>query len=128
MKIGDLARAVGCSTSAIRYYEQAGLISCAARKNGIRDFGPIAIDELKLLRFYRNSGFTIRQLTAVARQQSGSEARYEAWNLMVQARIDELDARIREAQQIRGMLEEVIACRCVSERSVCVVRRFAASA
>ena len=53
MTIGHVAKATGIPASSIRYYEAAGIIAKAPRKNGMRQYGREAVDELKALRVYR---------------------------------------------------------------------------
>jgi len=121
MRIGTLARAVGFSPSAIRYYERVGLISAPARKNGVRHYGPDAVDELKAIRYYRSGGVRIRQLAAIAKHARGSQARYDAWSAAMTARIADLDAMIIEAKRERELLEHAVACRCREDQTDCVV-------
>ena len=98
MTIGQVAKAAGLSTSAIRYYEAAGIIPRPARKSGQRSYDPAMVDELKALRFYRASGIPIRGLVSIARHIRGSGARREAWVSMLKTRIAGLELEMRQAE------------------------------
>ena len=61
--IGALAHSTGVSVSAIRYYEEIGLISKAHRRpSGHRVYGPEARDVLAVIRSCREFGFSIEQV------------------------------------------------------------------
>ena len=123
MKIGTLARAVGFTASAIRYYEDVAVITRPGRAGGVRDYGDDAVEESRLLRYYRATGLTIRQLAAFARHMRGSQARREAWSGVIRARIAELDAQISQAQRMKASLEEAIGCTCLDSGTECVIDR-----
>jgi MerR family redox-sensitive transcriptional activator SoxR len=123
MTIGQVAQKAGVSQSAIRYYEAAGLLPRPSRKHGKRQYEDDVIDQLRILRFFRRAGITIRGLATFASQQPGSNVRREIWLGVVQRRIAELDALIIEAQETKRRLEETIACRCGEDAKTCSVLR-----
>ena len=125
MTIGHIAKATGIPASSIRYYEATGIIPNVPRKNGVRQYGPEAVDELKALRLYRATGIPIRGLRAIGTQPRGTSARAAVWAEVLRARIDDLDARMRDAKKMKDLLEQVIACRCHGKRERCTVMRAA---
>ncbi|MFD5542348.1 MerR family transcriptional regulator [Streptomyces sp. NPDC127079] len=44
MRIGELSKATGVSSRALRYYEQQGLLRSERRPNGYREYAPEAIE------------------------------------------------------------------------------------
>jgi DNA-binding transcriptional MerR regulator len=103
--IGDLARRTGTATSALRYYERIGLLPRAERAGGRRHYPPSSAERLALIRLCQDAGFTlaeIRQLLAASSRRS--------WNRLAEAKIDELDTRIAEAQRAKELLEHALAC------------------
>jgi MerR family redox-sensitive transcriptional activator SoxR len=124
MTIGKVAKATGVPASAIRYYESIGIIPKPPRKNGVRQYGPDAIDELRALRFYRASGIPIRGLAAI-RSTREMKDRYAVWTDVLRARINDLDAWMLEAGRTKDLLEQVIDCRCNGKRERCKVTRIA---
>jgi MerR family redox-sensitive transcriptional activator SoxR len=125
MTIGEVAKATGVPASAIRYYESNGIIPKPSRKNGVRQYAPDAIDEIRALRFYRATGIPIRGLAAIGGQPRGTSSRGVVWAEVVRARIDDLDAWMREAKRSKELLEQVITCRCSGRRERCKVIRAA---
>ncbi len=119
MTIGAVVKAAGVPASTIRYYEATGIIPKASRRNGVRQFAPEVIDELKALRLYRASGIPIRGLKAIGTHPRGTKERAAAWAHVLRARIADLDASMHEAQTTKDLLEKVIACHCNGKREHC---------
>jgi DNA-binding transcriptional MerR regulator len=60
--IGDVSRITGLTASAIRYYEDQGLVRPARLQNGRRIFNAAAIQELAIINDLRQSGMTLADL------------------------------------------------------------------
>lgn len=119
MTIGQIAKAVGIPQSAIRYYETVGILPRPPRKKGLRCYDADAIDQLKVLRFYRASGVSIRSLAAIATSERGAAGNIR--RATVQRRIADLEACIADAQKAKRRLERLLACRCHGVRSECII-------
>ena len=65
MKIGELAATTGLAPSAIRFYEQSGLLPAAERSaNGYRSYPADAVDRLRYIQLAQALGFTLDALRA----------------------------------------------------------------
>ena len=65
MKIGELAAVTGLAPSAIRFYEQSGLLPAAERSaNGYRSYPADAVDRLRYIQLAQALGFTLDALRA----------------------------------------------------------------
>src|SRR5471032_3169770 len=65
MKIGELAAATGLAPSAIRFYEQSGLLPAAQRAaNGYRSYSVEAVERLRYIQLAQALGFTLDTLRA----------------------------------------------------------------
>ncbi|MEQ6218791.1 MerR family transcriptional regulator [Levilactobacillus brevis] len=62
MKIETVAQRYHISTSAIRYYEQQGLIGPINRINGIRDFAAADLERMDFILCVKRCGMTIKQM------------------------------------------------------------------
>jgi len=72
MKIGELAAATGVTASAIRFYEQSGLLPAAQRGgNGYRTYSNDAIERLRLIQMAQSLGFSLDALRAVFASAEG---------------------------------------------------------
>lgn len=121
LSIGEVAAQVGLRTSAVRYYEDAGLLPEPERVSGRRRYGPETVDRLFLIRFCQRVGFSLDELRALLRAPcgAGEEGR---WRALVDAKIAEVDAVIEDARSVRRALEESRDCRCVTLEACQVVR------
>src|SRR5690349_11341347 len=74
LAIGDLATRTGVAVSAIRYYEEIGLIPKATRRpSGHRVYSTAAQELLTLIRRCRDFGFTLDDTKALALLASSKE-------------------------------------------------------
>lgn len=63
MKIGEVAKAAGVTTSRIRFYEKQGIIPPAERNdNGYRDYPSDLIGTLKFIEQAQHLGFSLREI------------------------------------------------------------------
>ncbi|AUH65966.1 MerR family transcriptional regulator [Paracoccus zhejiangensis] len=66
MKIGEIAKAAGVTTSRIRFYEREGIIPAAERgPNGYRDYDTRLITLLQFIEQAQSLGFTLREISDV---------------------------------------------------------------
>ncbi len=119
MTIGRVAKAAGIAQSTIRYYESVGVIAKPARRSGVRCYDPSVVERLKVIRFYRSSGISIRTLAALA--ASEGEERRARRRALTQRRIADLDALIAGAQAAKQRLEDALACACRGDPGVCTM-------
>jgi len=109
LTITALAERSGHRPSALRYYEEFGLLEPAARLNGRRRYGPDAVDQLALIALYQDVGFTLDEIRSLLPYRGSARQR---WETLASAKVKELDATIRKAQAARRLLNETIECRC----------------
>ena len=100
MKIGELAAATGIATSAIRFYEQSGLLPAAQRAgNGYRSYSEDAVDRLRFIQVAQALGFTLDTLRSLfVTTQEFSEAQLQDELLA------SLDHRLGEIDHMLGTL------------------------
>lgn len=109
IRIGELARSAGVSASALRYYEEAGLLRPAVRTEaGYRLYGPEALGRLQFVRRAKDLGLTlaeIRQLLA----DPNADARAERDRLrhLVAHKIARTQVRIAELQALDHELQSL---------------------
>jgi len=59
MRVGELARRAGVTVRALRYYERAGLVVPRRLPNGYRDYGPIAVRQVREIRDLTRLGLSV---------------------------------------------------------------------
>ncbi|MRW91295.1 MerR family transcriptional regulator [Duganella sp. FT80W] len=105
MKIGELATRAGIAASAIRYYEQAGLMPKAERGfNGYREYGESALERINLIQIGQKLGFTLEAIRAAT--QLEGEALHEGLMKSLDARLADIDQMMATLSQQRSALLE----------------------
>jgi MerR family copper efflux transcriptional regulator len=108
MRIGELAEQVGISTKAIRYYEQIGILTPPARtSSGYRTYDETALGRLGFVRAAQALGLTLGEIRRIIAFRDDGAAPCAHVTALLQRRAAELDARIRELQQLRGELRQL---------------------
>ena len=99
MKIGELAEKTGMASSAIRYYEQSGLLPKAERgANGYREYADAAVERLRRIQMAQGLGFSLDAIRSVF--AAGNEG------LSKDELLHRLDGRLEEIDQLMGTLRE----------------------
>lgn len=109
LTVGKLAGQCGLSADTIRYYERMGILPPARRgANGYRFFPPDAVQRVGLIQRALEAGFTIADLQRVLRVRDRGGAPCRQVLAIAEARLAELDARIRALNDLRGDLDEAV--------------------
>lgn len=112
LSIGEIAARAGLATSAIRYYEKAGLLPRPPRKSGRRVYSDETLDRLALIALARGAGFTIAEIKRLMAGFSRRASPGESWRNLAADKSAELDRRIDEAQRMKQVLDVVASCKC----------------
>ncbi len=107
LTIGELARRAGVTASALRYYEELGLLPAPARVSGQRRYPESAARLVAAILLYSDAGFTLaEQKTLLA---AGAAAPGDRRQLM-RRKLAELDEQIARAQAIREAISHGLRC------------------
>jgi DNA-binding transcriptional MerR regulator len=113
LPIGQVAARAGVRVPAVRYYERRGLLPPPARRHsGHRVYETGVVDLLRTVKQAQRVGFTLAQITELLRL-SGSRGQ-AALRERVRAKLADIDARIRDLQQMRSALEAALHADCTS--------------
>lgn len=102
--IGAAARRLGLRTSALRYYEQRGLVRPARRVRGQRVYGRPELRRLAFVQIAQRLGIPLDTAAAVLDGPS------QRWHATVTEQIAALDALISRAHDARAFLGHALAC------------------
>jgi DNA-binding transcriptional MerR regulator len=117
MRIGELARLSGMRPATLRYYERRGVLSRPERTDsGYRSYTPESAAQLRLIRWAKGLGFTLREIReiagAIGRHAAGRGDRVRS---QVRAKIAEVDAKMNRLALIRSQLEALAECHCKND-------------
>ncbi len=110
LSIGEVAKRTGLRPSALRYYEEVGLVSPAARVSGRRHYESSVLDRLAVIACAQQAGFTISEVRQLLAGEDDPSAR---WRVLAEQKLREVDTIIEKAQATRRLLEKSLRCNCV---------------
>lgn len=115
LTIGDLARRTGLSVSAIRFYEEKGLIQPHRSRGNQRRFLRSDIRRLSFALIAQRLGFTLERIaTEMAQLPQGRAPTQVDWTRISGGFKAALDARIATLERMRDTLDGCIGCGCLS--------------
>lgn len=97
MRIGELSRATGASTRALRYYEEQGLIQSGRRPNGYRDYDPDAVGTVEFIQDLLAAGLSSRMLRDI--MPCVAEGRDHAPSRELLGRVQQIRDDLREQER-----------------------------
>ncbi len=115
ISIGDLARRTGLAVSAIRYYEQRGLVTPVRTAGNQRRFLRSDIRRLSVVLIAQRFGLGLAEIEAeLARLPKGRPPTLMDWQQVSRSLRKEIDAKVGLLTRARGKLDECIGCGCLS--------------
>lgn len=113
LSITDVGAATGLKSSALRYYEQAGLIESTARVGGRRHYEPSVLQRLAIVLLLQEVGFTIGEIAELV-DRSGKGV---GWRSLANAKLQEIDTHLERVFAARELLTAVLECGCTGIES-----------
>jgi DNA-binding transcriptional MerR regulator len=107
MLIGELSRKMGLAPSAVRFYEQEGLIPRAPRRAGRRVFDERALTHLTVVRLAIDAGFTLAEIRRLV-----NEFGKNRWRSLAQRKLGEVRRAAERLQAMTVLLEKLLRCAC----------------
>lgn len=115
LSIGDLARRTGLAVSAIRFYEEKGLVDPIRTSGGQRRFLRADIRRLSFVLIAQQLGLTIGEIgEQLAKLPQGRAPTQRDWTRISKAVRGTIDKRIAELERTRDRLDGCIGCGCLS--------------
>lgn len=113
--IGEMARRTGLAVSAIRYYEQRGLVTAQRTGGNQRRFRRADIRRLSFILIAQRLGLGLAEIEAeLARLPTDRPPTALDWQVLSRSFRKEIDARIGMLSRARGKLDDCIGCGCMS--------------
>jgi MerR family redox-sensitive transcriptional activator SoxR len=112
--IGEVARRAGLKRSAIRYYEQIGLLPWAERVGGQRRYDSSVLMRLSIIEVAQRAGFTLAETRTLLEGFAPEAPPSERWQALARRKLSDVDALIERANGMKRLLEEGLECGCPS--------------
>ena len=95
----------------IRYYERSGLLPIPTRSaSGYRYYDGEDVKRLRFIRRGRSLGFGLEEIRSLLQLADQPQQPCHEADQLVQAHLAEVDAKIRDLQAIRNVLEQLAGC------------------
>lgn len=120
--IGAVAKQAGLQTSAIRYYESAGVLPAPRRVNGQRRYSPDVFMRLAVIRAARKLDFSMAEIRELFHEFPNDSNASERWHSLAERKMTELDDLISRAQRMRSELRGSLDCGCDTFESCTLVQ------
>ena len=120
LDIGEVSVKSGIKPSALRYYEEIGLISSISRHGLRRQFPPEVLLQLKLISIGKSAGFSLEEIPGML----GRNAIPNIPRVILHQKADEVDRQIHELTALRDTLRHVADCPAPSHIECSTFRRL----
>jgi MerR family transcriptional regulator, redox-sensitive transcriptional activator SoxR len=110
LRIGEVAERAGLRKSAIRYYEEIGLLPEAERVSGQRVYDPSILRRLAMIESSQRVGLTLGEVGELIDAGDGPVS--DRMQALAERKLPEVDALIARAEAMRAWLESASRCAC----------------
>ena len=115
LTIGEVARRSGVASSALRFYEERGLIASERVGTGHRRYPQPVLRRIAFIVFAQRVGLSLDEIGAELEGLPAGRAPTRLdWSRLSEGWRDRIDERIAELERLRVGLTECIGCGCLS--------------
>jgi DNA-binding transcriptional MerR regulator len=124
MDISEVARRSGIAASALRFYEEKGLIASVGRQGARRRFSPDVLDHLALISLGQAAGFSLDEIRSMFSPQGVPNIDRGK----LSAKADETDQMVKRLRAMSRALRHAAACPAPSHAECPTFQRLLKSA
>jgi MerR family transcriptional regulator, redox-sensitive transcriptional activator SoxR len=118
LTIGQLAERSGVATSALRYYEDRGLIGSERTAGNQRRYPKSVLRRVAFIRSAQRVGLTLEEVEeALSTLPAGRTPTKADWTRLSRSWRPRIDEQIARLERLRDNLDGCIGCGCLSLRS-----------
>lgn len=118
ISIGDMARRAGVAASALRFYEQQGLLASARSAGGRRHYPRSDMRRVSFIRAAQQVGLSLDEIkSALASLPENRTPTKTDWEKLSKSWRPLLDEKIAAMTRLRDTLDNCIGCGCLSLKS-----------
>jgi MerR family redox-sensitive transcriptional activator SoxR len=115
LTIGEVSKRSGVASSALRFYEQRGLIESQRAGSGHRRYPRPVLRRIAFIVFAQHIGLSLDDIgQALSKLPENHVPNRRDWARLSTEWSTRIDARIAELQRLRAGLTECIGCGCLS--------------
>ena len=106
LPIGNVAKTTGIAVSAVRYYDEIGMIAAVTRVGGKRRFDPETVGRVSFILRAQEAGFSLDDIRTILDDTAGG------WRDLVESKLVELTERRDRLDTMIAMVAEIRDCGC----------------
>lgn len=107
--IGGVAKSVGVSVQAVRFYERLGLLPAAQRTPaGYRIYGPESVERLEFVKQAQELGFSLDEIREILRLRYEGRSPCECVSKLLQRKLEKIEYDIRQLVRFRRDLRKTL--------------------
>ncbi len=110
--IGEVAKRSGLRPSAIRFYEEEGLLPPISRRSGRRVYEEEIFEHLTIIALAQSAGFSIAEIRRLKQGLGRRAAPGGRWRALASRKVVELEEKIAAMRRMKGVLKLVMRCAC----------------
>jgi len=115
LTIGEISRRSGVASSALRFYEQRGLVTSERAGSGHRRFPRAVLRRIAFIVFAQRIGLTLEEIgLELAKLPPHQAPTRRDWSRLSATWSSRIDERIAELERLKLGLTECIGCGCLS--------------
>jgi MerR family redox-sensitive transcriptional activator SoxR len=115
LSVQAVSRRSGVASSALRYYEERGLIASLRARSGHRRYPRAVLRRIAFIVFAQRIGLSLEEIGAeLAKLPADRTPTRADWSRMSGAWTKRIDQKIIELQRLRAGLTQCIGCGCLS--------------
>ena len=110
ISIQDVTQQTGVRPSALRYYEEIGLLRPVRRVGGRRHYDEGVLQRLALIRTGQQAGFTLAEVGVLLNNVLEAGGGSAEWHALIDRKLKEMDAMLRNITSMKRLLEDIMDC------------------
>jgi MerR family redox-sensitive transcriptional activator SoxR len=110
MTISEVAQSAGVRPSTLRYYESIGLLPEPPRISGRRRYDAHILQRLAIIQTAQQAGFSLTEMRVLFDDILSGAAPAAEWHSLVQRKLQDLHALLRNVYSMKAMLEDMLNC------------------
>lgn len=111
LTIGEVASRSGVAPTALRYYEQVGLLPAPERVGGQRRYRESVLARLEVIRACKTAGFALDEIAALMGDATPGKPVARA---LAEAKLSEIDAQMASLLRAKEIIQWGMSCPCPS--------------
>jgi MerR family transcriptional regulator, redox-sensitive transcriptional activator SoxR len=115
LTISEVSKRSGVAASALRFYEDKGLIVSEREGSGHRRYHRSVLRRIAFIVFAQRIGLSLDEIAAeLSKLPADHTPSPEDWGQLSEAWLERIDERLAELQRLRNGLTKCIGCGCLS--------------